>query len=133
MIGKVIVVLAIILVVVFLLTHTSLFYHPQTTVSRGQDYYTTTNIQNITYQFTIVSNASTNYTVPLKLSYGNVTIKVMGNDVFNLTIVSNSTVIYSSLVNGNFVKSFITGGDVKLMFSSRQGLEVNVTVNDVTS
>ncbi|QGA54298.1 hypothetical protein GFS03_06780 [Sulfolobus sp. E5-1-F] len=134
MIGKVIVVLAIILVGVFLLTHTNLFYHPQTPVSKGQEYYTTTNIQNVTYQFAIMSNASTtNYTVPLKLSYGNVTIKVMGHSVFNLTVEDNSTVIYSGIVNGYFSKSFMMGGDVKLVFSSKQGLEVNVTISDVLS
>ncbi|AAK41290.1 Hypothetical protein SSO1027 [Saccharolobus solfataricus P2] len=133
MIGKVIVVLAIILVGVFLLTHTNLFYHPQTPVSKGQEYYTTTNVQNITYQFGIISNVSTNYTVPLKLSYGNVTIKVMGHNAFNLTVVNNSTVIYSGIVDRYFSKTFIIGGDVKLVFSSRQGLEVNVTIFDVLS
>ncbi|MEM3281453.1 MAG: hypothetical protein QW440_05850, partial [Saccharolobus sp.] len=71
MIGKLIVILIIILIGVFIITHTNLLYHPQSTSvnSREPNLVNTTrstiNESIITYQFSIVSNSSTNYTFPL--------------------------------------------------------------------
>ncbi|MEM3939218.1 MAG: hypothetical protein QXY68_03700, partial [Saccharolobus sp.] len=88
----------------------------------------TINESIITYQFSIVSNSSTNYTFPLKLNHpSNITIKVSGKG-FNLTIINNSTNIYSGLIEGYFTKSFIANGSVDVIFSSRSGIDANVTV-----
>ena len=134
MIGKLIVILIIILIGVFIITHTNLLYHPQSTSvnSREPNLVNTTrstiNESIITYQFSIVSNSSTNYTFPLKLNHpSNVTIKVSGKG-FNLTIINNSTNIYSGLIEGYFTKSFIANGSVDVIFSSRSGIDANVTV-----
>ncbi|MEM0362748.1 MAG: hypothetical protein QXH75_02950 [Sulfolobaceae archaeon] len=134
MIGKLIVILIIILIGVFIITHTNLLYHPQSTSvnSREPNLVNTTrstiNESIITYQFSIVSNSSTNYTFPLKLNHpSNITIKVSGKG-FNLTIINNSTNIYSGLIEGYFTKSFIANGSVDVIFSSRSGIDANVTV-----
>ena len=134
MIGKLIVILIIILIGVFIITHINLLYHPQSTSvnSREPNLVNTTrstiNESIITYQFSIVSNSSTNYTFPLKLNHpSNVTIKVSGKG-FNLTIINNSTNIYSGLIEGYFTKSFIANGSVDVIFSSRSGIDANVTV-----
>lgn len=134
MIGKLIVILIIILIGVFIITHTNLLYHPQSTsVNSGEPNLvkttrSTINENIITYQFSIVSNSSTNYTFPLKLNQpSNVTIKVSGKG-FNLTIINNSTNIYSGLIEGYFTKSFIANGSVDLIFSSRSGIDANITV-----
>ena len=134
MIGKLIVILIIILIGVFIITHTNLLYHPQSTSvnSREPNLVNTTrstiNESIITYQFSIVSNSSTNYTFPLKLNHpSNITIKVSGKG-FNLTIINNSTTIYSGLIEGYFTKSFIANGSVDVIFSSRSGIDANVTV-----
>ncbi|MEM4042182.1 MAG: hypothetical protein QXN58_05220 [Saccharolobus sp.] len=134
MIGKLIVILIIILIGVFIITHINLLYHPQSTSvnSREPNLVNTTrstiNESIITYQFSIVSNSSTNYTFPLKLNHpSNITIKVSGKG-FNLTIINNSTNIYSGLIEGYFTKSFIANGSVDVIFSSRSGIDANVTV-----
>ena len=134
MIGKLIVILIIILIGVFIITHTNLLYHPQSTSVNSREpnlvntMRSTINESIITYQFSIVSNSSTNYTFPLKLNHpSNITIKVSGKG-FNLTIINNSTNIYSGLIEGYFTKSFIANGSVDVIFSSRSGIDANVTV-----
>ncbi|WP_338601841.1 hypothetical protein V6M85_00935 [Sulfolobus tengchongensis] len=131
MIGKIIVIFAIVLIAVFLITHTNLFYHPQTPVTKGEYEVTTTNVENIvSYQFSIISNTSVNYTIPLNMVYGNVTVEITGKGSYNLSILENSSLVYSTTVNGNFEKSFTLGGQIRLVFYSKQGIDVNVTVTD---
>lgn len=129
MLGKIVVVLIIILIVAFVITHFNLFYHPQTPVTRSEESTLVKDI--ITYQFTISTNSSTKYTVPIKLpSYGNVTVKISGSK-FNLSILDNSYLVYSGSINGYFERSFMGNGTLYLVFSSESGVYANVTLTEV--
>ncbi|TRM77182.1 hypothetical protein DJ532_05605 [Sulfolobus sp. A20-N-F8] len=131
MLGKIIVVLIIILIGAFLITHLNLFYHPQITSTKAEEITRTSILRSITmYQFSISTNSTLAYIFPLKLNgTHNVTINIITTKPINLTVLDNSNVVSTTIIHpSEFQKSFLLNGTVEFKFLGEGEVNANVSI-----